>query len=133
MCASVLLVHTNRATLLKLTGLLAREGYDVTTATSFKEARALLASVCPDVLVTAIRLDAFNGIGLALLAHHHQPTVAVVVTDAAHDAVLEREAARVGAAYVVNPIANLGFLSSVNMALMARGDVHSTSAVFPVK
>jgi DNA-binding response OmpR family regulator len=65
--------------------LLTNEGYEVATATSFKEAQASLVSIRPDLLVAAVRLGAFNGIGLALRAQLNQAKLAVVITDAAHD------------------------------------------------
>jgi two-component system nitrogen regulation response regulator NtrX len=124
MHASVLLVHTDRTVLSKLMGLLTQEGYEVATATSFKEAQASLLSIRPDLLVAAVRLGAFNGIGLALRAQLNQTKLAVVITDETHDVVLEREAVRLGASYVVNPFKNPAFLSNVNMTLSARGEVH---------
>jgi DNA-binding response OmpR family regulator len=124
MGASVLLVHTNRSVLWQLMALLVKEGYEVATTTSFKKAREYLSSIRPDLLVAAVRLDAFNGIGLALRARFTQANLAVVITDAAYDSVLEREAARLEAAYVVNPIQNAAFLSNVKMALTSRREVH---------
>jgi DNA-binding response OmpR family regulator len=123
MYPSVLLVQTERSLLQQLTALLTNEGYDVATATSFKEAQASLVSIRPDLLVAAVRLGAFNGIGLALRAQLNQAKLAVVITDAAHDVVLEREAVHLGASYVVDPIKNPAFLANVNMALRARGKV----------
>jgi DNA-binding response OmpR family regulator len=114
---SVLLVNTDRAVLLKLVGLLTEEGYRVATAASFKEARDSLVSIRPDVLVAAVRLGEFNGIGLAIHAHLNEANLPVVITDTTHDSVLEHEAVRFGASYVVNPTENPAFLSNVNMSL----------------
>jgi DNA-binding response OmpR family regulator len=124
MYPSVLLVQTEESLLRQLMALLTNEGYEVATATSFKEAQASLISIRPDLLVTAVRLGAFNGIGLAMRAQLNRAKLAVVITDAEHDVVLEREAVRLGASYVVNPIKNPAFLAKVNVALGARGKVH---------
>jgi DNA-binding response OmpR family regulator len=124
MSASVLLVQTDTVVLRQLTALLTRESYEVATATSFKEARHYVVSIRPDLLVAAVRLGAFNGIGLALCARLTQANLAVVITDTTHDSVLEREAVRFGASYVVSPLENPAFLSNVNLALKARGEIH---------
>ncbi len=124
MYPSVLLVHTDGSVLRQLTALLTKDGYKVTTATSFKSAQASLISIRPDLLVAAVRLGAFNGVGLALRAQLNQSNLAVVITDATHDVVLEREAVRLGASYVVNPTKNPAFLTNVNMSLRARGKIH---------
>ena len=128
MRASVLLVNTDRAVLGRLGGLLTKAGYEVATATSFKEARDSLVSIRPDVLVAAVRLGEFNGIGLALRAPT-EANLAVVITDVRHDSVLEQEAVRLGASYVVNPTENPSFLSSVNMSLRARAIPSSSQSM----
>jgi DNA-binding response OmpR family regulator len=123
---SVLLVYSDKTVLRQLMASLTTEGYEVAAATSFKEAQDYLAAFRPDLLVAAVRLGAFNGIGLALRARATQANLAVVITDVAYDAVLAHEAGRLEAPYVVNPLESSAFLSNVKMALAARRGVHPT-------
>ena len=47
-------------------GELSRAGYVCTNAGSFLDAEARLAERSPDLLITAVRLSAFNGLQLVL-------------------------------------------------------------------
>lgn len=80
------------------------EGYEAVVCTDFEEARAQLLTRRPDVLLTGIRLGAFNGLHLALLARHTYPTISILVFSPYEDPVLRQEAARCDAFYLVTPV-----------------------------
>ena len=62
-----------------------------------------LANHTPDILLTDLRLGAYNGLQLALLVREVHPDVAVVVLSG-YDPVLRKEAAQCGARYLHKPI-----------------------------
>ncbi len=78
--------------------------YEVVEADSFEQARSLLSSLHPDLLITDIRLGAHNGLHLVWLRHLDQPERPAIVTNAYADAVLETEARKLGCAYLLKPI-----------------------------
>jgi DNA-binding NtrC family response regulator len=78
-------------------------GFNVTPCNSFNEAKQLLASAPPDVLVTDVRLGAFNGLQLVILVKEQHPTTRTVVMSAYDDPALRREADQCGASYLVKP------------------------------
>jgi len=113
----ILLVDADRALLKRTEALLSAEGHLVIAVSSFPEAKAHLYTVSPDLLVADVRLDAFNGLHLAARARLDYPNLPVIITHAWADPVLEREAQRQGAAFVVSPLENPDFLINVRAAL----------------
>jgi FixJ family two-component response regulator len=113
----ILLVDADRAVLKRTEELLAAEGHLVIAVSSFQEAKSHLYTVSPDLLIADVRLDAFNGLHLAARARIDYPKLPVIITHASADRVLEREAERQGAAFVVKPLENPDFLTSVQSAL----------------
>jgi len=113
----VVLVHTDPDVLNRAEALLYDAGYAVVSASSFHAARRALDCVEPDLLIADVRLDDFNGLHLAILSRFERPRTRVIITHACPDPVLENEARRCEAAFVVNPVANPEFLSSVRSAL----------------
>lgn len=76
-------------------------GFVVMASTSFVDARALLAAVTPEIVVADIKLEAYNGLHLAALCAIRGPRTSFIATHDTYDAVLERDAARLSAVYVV--------------------------------
>jgi len=114
----VVLVHTNPDVLHRAEALLYGAGYAVVSASSFQAARKALDCVEPDLLIADIRLDAFNGLHLAILSRIERPGTPVIITHVCADSILECEAKRCeAAAFVVDPLANPEFLPSVRSAL----------------
>jgi CheY-like chemotaxis protein len=99
-----LVVDTNREALSATERMLEPAGYLVACASTFEEARRRLELAPPDLLVTAVRLGAFNGLHLVLHAHADCPAMPAIVVDDQRDAVLEAEAKKMAAAYVAKPL-----------------------------
>ena len=97
----ILLVEDDEATRGLLSTLLERAGYDVVATDNVQEGRNLLEGGHPDLLITDIRLGAFNG--LQLIAMSSRPIPAIVTTGFP-DAVLEAEARQSGAKFLLKPI-----------------------------
>lgn len=101
---SLLLVDDDLALLNALSRFLSENGYAVVACNTFEEAKQQIADARPDILVTDVRLGAFNGLQLALLARDVRPDVRVVVFSGFDDPVLKEEARRIGATYLVKPV-----------------------------
>jgi DNA-binding NtrC family response regulator len=112
----ILLVEDDNATRVGLSTLLKRAGYDVVATESVQEGRTVLESEPPDLLITDVRLGAFNG--LQLIAMSPRPIPAIVTTGFP-DPVLEAEARQFGAQFLLKPIDPAGLLSLVAELLQA--------------
>jgi DNA-binding response OmpR family regulator len=80
-------------------------GEDVVAHGSFEDARHALATTKFDALVTDVRLGAFNGLQLAVIARDTDPSTRIIVFSGFDDPVLREEAEHLGALYVVKPVA----------------------------
>src|SRR6476620_5934807 len=117
MRALILLVDGTRTTVRRTEALLSDAGHLVAAVSSFERATALLYSVSPDLLVSAIELEAFTGLDLATLSRQQNPQLPVILTHASPNPALEQEAARHGGTLIVNHLENPAFLPAVQAAL----------------
>jgi DNA-binding response OmpR family regulator len=92
---------------------LASAGFTVTGTDNFKDAGNLLIEAPPSMLVTEIRLGAYNGLQLAYRGKSMKPPMTIVLTSAYRDPVLERDVARIGATFVLKPVTPRDFLAAV--------------------
>jgi YesN/AraC family two-component response regulator len=76
----------------------------VWSSSVFQDAKDHISASCPDIVITDVRLGAFNGLQLALLARAVRPDARVVVFSGFDDPVLKEEARRIGAAYLLKPL-----------------------------
>ena len=120
MSALIVLVNRDPRTLRHLEGQLSECGYLVAAVTTFLHARTLLESATPDLLVVDLRLEAYNGLHLAIRTRINDPDIPVIVTHAGPDPVAEADARRHGAAFVTAPLDNPAFLPEVEAALARR-------------
>ena len=97
--------------------LLEGAGYRVASAAAFEEAKHLLASDPPDLLITELRLGPYNGLHLILRSRIEHPAMAAIVTSRVLDPVLQAEAERQQAEYVLRPIPDRMFLDTVSRSL----------------
>ena len=100
----VLLVATNPLDWTTNTTALRDAGFDVVEAGSFNEARSLLSSLYPRLLITELKLGLYNGLHLAWLRHDQRPTGPTMVINESPDPVLEAEAAKLGCPYLLKPV-----------------------------
>lgn len=101
---SALVVEPDEADRAFIASTLTAARFNVTAANNFSDAKTLLVSQPPMVLVTEIRLEAHNGLQLALRGLSIRPYMMVVVTSAFMDPVLQHEAERFGATFVPKPV-----------------------------
>lgn len=83
---------------------LADAGYEVAAFDTFPEAKRYLAAHRPDALLTDIRLGAYNGLQLVLLAKAMYPSIVAAVITGYDDPVLRSDAVRYGAAFLTKPV-----------------------------
>jgi DNA-binding response OmpR family regulator len=81
-----------------------RVGHQVVACRSFEDARTRMLSEHFDALVTDVRLGAFNGLQLAVIARNKSPQLGIIVFSGYDDPVLRAEAADLGASYLVKPV-----------------------------
>jgi two-component system response regulator YesN len=101
---SILLVDDERVLLDGLERALAIADMEVVACSNFEDAHRHLRSRPFDVLITDVRLGAFNGLQLAGLARDLYPDMKIVVFSGFDDVVLRQEAGRLDALYVVKPV-----------------------------
>lgn len=117
--AGILIVEGDRDTLAGWVKLLHAAGYRVTGAASFEEARRALASP-PDLVITEVRLGAFNGLQLVIRARSQNPHLSAIVLTGFPDVVIKAEAERLNAIYVEKPVDGERLLAIVADALDRR-------------
>ena len=118
----IFVVDDDRQVLKYLTELLQESGYDTVACERYQDAKTLLATARPDVLLTDIRLGAYNGLQLAFYARDHHPGIAVIVLTGYEDPTLRDEANRSGAQFLVKPVTRATLLGAITKAIATGTD-----------
>jgi DNA-binding response OmpR family regulator len=113
---NVLIVDDNEAARTGLAKILERADYTVFVAATFAEGRSALNNEHPDLLIADVRLGEYNG--LQLLASLTPNLPAIVVTGYP-DPVLETDARRMGAEYLVKPVSPSALVDLIRKKLPA--------------
>jgi DNA-binding response OmpR family regulator len=100
----VLVVDDDAALLEAVRRGLEAAGITVTACGTVEDGRQALREKTFDALITDVRLGAFNGLQLAVVARTYDPTISVIVFSGFDDPVLREEAERAGGAYFVKPV-----------------------------
>jgi two-component system, response regulator YesN len=79
-------------------------GLNVFAFGTFEEGREALRKQSFDVLLTDVRLGAFNGLQLAVVARDLHPNIRIIIYSGFDDPVLRAEAERLDATYLVKPV-----------------------------
>jgi CheY-like chemotaxis protein len=95
-------------------------GYRTVAVRTFDDATRELAVERPDLLVTAVRLGAFNGLHLVLRCRGNFPYLPMIVTGEEDDPSLADEVARYGARFVPKSLEAEQFLGLVSELLADR-------------
>jgi DNA-binding response OmpR family regulator len=114
MPSTVLVVDDDRTTRAGLAELLEGAGYQVTAVGTFEQALTILRTNPPDLLIADVRLGPFNG--LQLVISSPRPVPSIIITGFA-DPVLEADARRRGAEYVLKPVDSAKLLELVQQKL----------------
>jgi DNA-binding NtrC family response regulator len=102
--STALVVEPNGADMALIRSALISAGFTVTGSDNFKDAGALLIEAPPIMLVTEIRLGAYNGLQLAYRGKSVWPPMTIVLTSGFRDPVLQRDIERMGATFVLKPV-----------------------------
>ena len=120
MSALIILVNIDSRTLRLAEGILSDEGYLVAALSSFEDAKKLLETLTPDLLITDLGPDIHEGLNLAIRSHVDHGDVPVIVTHTTDDRRADAAAKRCGAEFIVNPLENPRFLPCVRSAIEQR-------------
>ena len=123
MPSKVLIVDDDKTTREGLAEFLEEAGYEAVAVGTFEEATRVLRTSPPDLLIADVRLGPFNG--LQLVISSPQPIPAIIITGFA-DPVLESDARRRGADYVLKPVSPSRLLDLVAQKLAAARPAFGT-------
>ena len=118
MPSKVLIVDDDKTTREGLAEFLEEAGYEAVAVGTFEDATRVLRTSPPDLLIADVRLGPFNG--LQLVISSPKPIPAIIITGFA-DPVLESDARRRGADYVLKPVSPARLLDLVAQKLAAAG------------
>jgi DNA-binding NtrC family response regulator len=118
----IVVVDDDRQVLKYLTEMLQEAGYDTVACERYQDAKSLLAGPRPDLLLTDIRLGAYNGLQLGIYARDHHPGLPVIVLTGYEDPTLREEATRAGAQFLVKPVPRLALLDAIIRAVTLGTD-----------
>jgi DNA-binding response OmpR family regulator len=99
---------------------LSEAGYLTVSVRTFDDATRQLAVDTPDLLITAVRLEAFNGLHLVLRCRADYPDMPMIVTGEDEDPLLASEVRRYGARFVQKSPAPERLLHLVSSLLAGR-------------
>jgi DNA-binding response OmpR family regulator len=111
-----LVVASDQGLLERVVGWLSSEGHDTRICTDFESAKAAYDADPPDLLVTQLKLGAFNGLHLAMRARCQRQDASTIVIGKP-DALFEEEAERHQAKYLPQPLDERQF-SEIARALL---------------
>jgi DNA-binding NtrC family response regulator len=119
---SILVVEPALDELVRTVASLTTAGFHVTAADGFSQAKPLLSSHAPAVLLTSLRLGCYNGLHLVVRGKALQTKMAAIVTSSEVDAMLQAEAEALGATFVVKPITTDQLIASILKTYFRRHD-----------
>ena len=117
---TVLIVDPDLKTLARTGKILSEAGYLVMLASSFEQARQRSSLARPSLLITDVRLGAYNGLHLVIRSRDELPEMPAIVTHDVADSWLEREATHHHASYLVKPFSPEKLLELVATLLRER-------------
>ena len=120
----ILLVDDDPGLLRLLSIRLRAEGYDIEAVDSAQNALATLSRFAPDLVITDLRMDKMDGIGLLKELQSRSPGLRVVIVTA-HGTIPDAVAATQGGAFgfLTKPIDKDELLATVDKALKVSGSV----------
>ena len=116
----ILVVSNDVVGLTQTLSVLGEAGYHVTGASSFEEARQLVATGSTDLVIADQRLGQFNGLHVILRARAQSPSLSAIVTTRASDRGFENEARSLHVECIVTPKNPRGWLAPVAKVLARR-------------
>ncbi len=100
----ILLIEDEADLLAAMSRSFREAGLEVLPCATFEEGREALRKQSFDALLTDVRLGAFNGLQLAVVARDLHPEIRIIIYSGFDDPVLRAEAERIDATYLVKPV-----------------------------
>ena len=100
---NILIVEDDQSTLTGWVELLRAAGYFVRGVSSYEEGRQELAMM-PDLLITDVRLGAYNGLQLLMRGRMVNPRLQAIVITGYADQIVRREAVYLQAEHLEKPV-----------------------------
>jgi DNA-binding NtrC family response regulator len=119
--ATALVVEPSVAEALFLVSSLSDLGFQVAVSDNFRDARAQLMSA-PALLVTELRLGEYNGLHLVFRANSIRSDMAAIIRTQIADPLLQLEAERMRATFLLKTTSPEEFRAAVSRTLMRRID-----------
>lgn len=116
----ILIVDDDPATLSGLVALAEGAGHSALGASDYAEGRRLLMQIHVDLVIVDVRLGAYNGLQLVVLAQSLPSPPAAIVTSGFEDRVLEEEARQLAAPFFLKPVDPPQLLATINELLERR-------------
>jgi DNA-binding response OmpR family regulator len=91
--------------------------HHVTSASSYEDAKTMLAMGTFDLLITDVRLRSFNGLHLVMKVRAESPDMAVIIMTGYDDAFMRLEAQRYRAEFISKPIKPAELIELVSKTL----------------
>ena len=110
----VVIVDDDQSLLQLMDRWLTAAGYSTELYDEFETARTRLAADAPDILITDVRLGAYNGLHLVVMAKLRKPELKVVVLTGFDDHVLQHDALSAGASFLLKPVSAERLLEAVH-------------------
>jgi DNA-binding NtrC family response regulator len=120
MSTPILVVDDDPSSLADTIESLKGTGSEITAARSFADGKRAMDESPPALLITAVRLGAFNGLHLVIRGLARQAQLAAIVVGEESDRGLTAEVEQLGASFVVRPLTRDRLLSLVARALPAE-------------
>lgn len=114
----ILLVDPDLTAIAATEQALVSAGYRVAAVSAFDQAARQISLDCPDLLMTALRLEAFNGLHLLLRLRADHPDLPVIIAGDLGD--FSSDISRYGARFVANPVDRASLLKMVSELLAGR-------------
>jgi DNA-binding response OmpR family regulator len=118
---SALIVSPVLDELVHLVSLLTGSGFRVTAAENFVQAKALLSTQPPSILITSLQLGDYNGLHLVLRGRSARPDMVALITSTTADAGLHADAEAMGATFMLMPVSGPEFIAAV-LRTLSRSD-----------
>src|ERR1700730_11256114 len=115
--AAILVVDRNTSERASLVESLRDAGYSAVGAETFETARRLLHTQWYDLLITDLRLAAYNGLHLVFHSRVLNPAATAIVLSPIPDVSIQSEMRRFGAHFVAGPLESDRMLALVGMML----------------
>lgn len=112
----VMIVDDDETLLQSMHDWFVSSGNEVVVFNRFEPAKRYLAHEQVDILVTDVRLGAYNGLQLVMLGKLERPEMTAIVLSGFEDPVLRNDATNIGASFRIKPVPSEQLLNGLDFA-----------------